>query len=53
MPAAVGRPVRMQEVVDHGAFFERDLAYQAGLGWVGKNNMIINPQLGSFFVLRI
>jgi len=48
---AVGRPVRMQEVVDHGAFFERDLAYQAGLGWVGKNNMIIHPQLGSFFVL--
>ena len=51
LPDVVGRPVRMQGVIDHGAFFERDLAYQAGLGWVGKNNMIIHPQLGSFFVV--
>ena len=51
LPAAVGRPVRTQEIVEHGTFFERDLAYQAGLGWFGKNNMIIHPKLGSFFVL--
>lgn len=30
---------------------ERDLAYRAGLGWFGKNSMIINQKEGSYFII--
>lgn len=37
--------------VDTGALNERALAAQAGLGWVGKNAMLISPVEGSWFWL--
>lgn len=30
---------------------ERDLAHRAGLGWFGKNSMIISRQHGSYFII--
>jgi epoxyqueuosine reductase len=37
--------------VDTGAILERSHAQQAGLGFTGKNTMLINPRRGSYFFL--
>lgn len=34
--------------VDQASFSEREMALRAGLGWIGKNSLLINDQLGSF-----
>lgn len=36
---------------DSAPIFERHLARKAGIGWVGKNTMIMNQEAGSFFFL--
>lgn len=37
--------------VDSAPVLERDWARRSGLGWVGKNTMVINPKKGSWFFL--
>lgn len=46
MPGCEGRGV-----VDTAPLLERDFGRRAGLGWFGKNTMLINKRLGSFFFL--
>ncbi len=38
-------------IVDTAPLLERDFARLAGLGWFGKNTMLINKRMGSFLLL--
>jgi len=46
-------PPSWRAYVDTGPILERDLARRAGLGWFGKNTMILNPKRGSYFFLGV
>ena len=51
--AELGVSIVGKAYTDTGPILERDLARRAGIGWFGKNTMLISPKHGSFFFLGV
>jgi len=49
--ADLGRPLAWKVAVDSAPILERDHAACAGLGYIGKSNMLISPRYGSLLLL--
>ena len=43
--------LEIQFTLDTQPVLERDLALKGGLGWFGKNSMLINREIGSFYII--
>jgi epoxyqueuosine reductase len=49
----VSKDFRYKICVDTSAVLERTWAMFCGLGWIGKNTLLIHPQLGSYVFLGV
>jgi len=45
--------IKLAYHIEHGAVFMKDTAVLAGLGCIGKNNMLVTPQYGPRIRLRV
>lgn len=51
--ANCAEPFKSRAYADTGPLAERVLAKHAGLGWIGKNTLLLNEQQGSWFFLGV
>ncbi len=51
LEAALGPDVKTWRYVDTGPLSDRSYAAQAGLGWIGRNGMLITEEHGSYFFI--
>ena len=47
----ISNPFNYKIFVDSGPILEKAWARRGGLGWIGKNSLLINPKGGSFFFI--
>jgi epoxyqueuosine reductase len=47
----ISEPFEAKVCVDTAAVVERELAAAAGVGWIGKNTLVLHPRAGSYFYL--
>lgn len=45
--------IKTSKIYTNGPFNEKEYAYRAGLGYYGKNNLLINNKFGSLFVIGL
>lgn len=51
MRQTIGERFAYRACVDTAPILERQIAAAAGIGWIGKNTLVLNAKLGSYFVL--